>query len=287
MVYESTTAAALPSMEVPANPRMAALVREARTAVHVMGAMVRLNWIESRRYAFNTFMRLVLSYAFFFMVFMGAWATLGSNSSFGQNLAGIVVGMTIWLCAFRAFTDLANRLTGEATQGTLEQLAMSPIGLGRVLMYQTLAQTVIQLGFVLLVVVAMMATTGQWLHLDLISLVPLLLMSMLAVQGVGFAMGGLTLVFKRVGATFTIFQYIFLTLVAVPLDKVPALKFLPLAWGAKLVRQVMIDEVSIFRMPAGDVAFLLANGLVWLALGFGVFKGLERVARDRGMLGHY
>ena len=287
MYSDATTAAAMPSMEAPVNPRMAAVAQEARTAVRVMAAMVRLSMIESKRYAFNTFMRLVLSYAFFFMVFMGTWATLGGSATFGDNLAGIVVGMTIWMCAFRAFTDLANRLTGEATQGTLEQLAMSPIGLGRVLMYQTFAQVVIQLLFVLIVLVAMMATTGQWLHLDLVSLVPLLLMSMLAVQGVGFAMGGLTLVFKRVGATFTIFQYIFLTLVAVPLDKVPALKFLPLAWGAKLVRRVMIDEVSIFRMPVGDVAFLLANGICWFALGFAVFKGLERMARDRGMLGHY
>lgn len=286
-MYSESATAAMPSMEMPAATRWSALGREARTAVHVMGAMVRLNWIESRRYAFNTFMRLVLSYAFFFMVFMGAWATLGNNATFGANLSGIVVGMTIWMCAFRAFTDLANRLTGEATQGTLEQLAMSPIGLGRVLIYQTLAQTVIQLWFVLVIVIAMMATTGQWLHLDLVSLVPLLLLSMLAVQGVGFAMGGLTLVFKRVGATFTIFQYIFLTLVAVPLDKVPALRFLPLAWGAKLVRSVMIDKVSIFRMPFGDVAFLAANGVFWFALGFMVFKGLERVARDRGMLGHY
>jgi ABC-2 type transport system permease protein len=278
---------AIPAMQVDTPRPVAGLVREARTAVRVMGAMVRLSMIESRRYAFNTLMRVVLSYAFFFMVFMGAWATLGNSSTFGQSLSGIVVAMTIWFSAFRAFTDLANRLTSEATQGTLEQLAMSPIGLGRVLVYQTLAQMVVQLMFVLLLLVLMMATTGRWLHLDVVSLVPLLLLSMLAVQGVGFAMGGLTLVFKRIGATFTVFQYIFLTLVAVPLDKVPALRYLPLSWGARLIRRVMVDGVPIWRMPAGDLLFLAANGVFWFALGFAAFKGLERVARERGMLGHY
>jgi ABC-2 type transport system permease protein len=256
-------------------------------ALSVMGAMLRMSMIEAKRYYFNSLVRLVSLYAFFFVVFMGAWTTMGDNPAFGASLSGIVVGLMVWMLAMRAYSDHSNRLNAEATQGTLEQLAMSPIGLARVLVYNMGAMMFAQMGFMFVFLVLMMATTRQWLHMDVLSLVPLLVLTMLGVHGMGLAMGGLALVFKRVAATTGIFQYVFLMLIAVPIGKAPVIKFLPLSWGALLIRRVMVDGTSLVRMPAADVLFLAANSLGYFAVGMLIFKMCERAARNRGMLGHY
>lgn len=84
-----------------------------------------------------------------------------------------------------------------------------------------------------------------------------------------------------------ILQLAFVGLIAAPVDQVPAVKYLPLSWGSELIRQSMVDGVSILTMPLRDVSFLVANGLVYFGLGFLGFKLFERQARKQGLLGHY
>ncbi len=103
----------------------------------------------------------------------------------------------------------------------------------------------------------------------------------------GFLMGGLALVFKQVQAAFQILQFVWLGLIAAPLEHFPLLKYAPVSWGTHLLGRVMIGGDSIWAMPAGDLLFLAANSAVYFTLGFLGFKCFERLARDRGLLGHY
>lgn len=286
-VAESPALAALRAPAALSEPDAAGLSGEVRAGLRAMLALLRMSVIEQQRYAFNTVVKLTTVYAFFFMLFMGARATLGATAGFGGTLSSLVVGMLVFMMAQRAYGDHSARLNGEAMQGTLEQLAMSRAGLSRVLVYNMLVMTVVQMAFNAVFLLLMMVTSGRWLHIDVLTIVPLLLLSVLSVHGLGMAMGGLTLLFKRVGATAAIFQYVFLMLVAVPPEKVPVFKFLPLSHGSGLLRRAMVNGESLFRMPAADVLFLAANSGAYFVAGVLVFKLCERVARDRGMLGHY
>lgn len=249
--------------------------------------MLKRHVLELRAYSFDTLMSLLVAYMFFLMIFVGAWASLGDQATFGRTLTQVVVGLMVWMMALQAFIEVASRISTEAVQGTLEQLAMAPLGLRNVLLCRALAMSVIQLGYVLVFLLLMMATTQQWLHLDLFSLVPLLLLTVLSVQGLGFAMGGITLIYKRTSSTFGLWQFIFIALLAIPVEKAEFLVFLPLAWGAHLIQRVMIDGVSILAIPAGDLAILVVNSGLYLAAGLLVFRLFERKARERGVLGHY
>ena len=57
--------------------------------------------------------------------------------------------------------------------------------------------------------------------------------------------------------------------------------------GARVEGKVMVDGQSLYRMPLGDVLFLLANSAAYFAAGLLIFKFCERIARNRGALGHY
>lgn len=257
-----------------------------RTAV-LYGAWLRRNFIEVRRYYFDTLSGLLTIYAFFVVLFFGARLFGGSNPNFGDTLSGMVVSYGIWAMAMFSLSSLTFELTQEAQLGTLEQLSMSPFGLPRVFVARVFTNVVVYFGMFVLLLVVMMATTGKWLNLSPVSTLPLLLITLLGVIGVGFVLAGIAIVFKRVQNAIQIYQVALIGLIIAPIDRLPALKYLPLSWGSELMRRVMVDDASIFRMPVADLTFLLANSAVYFAAGLGVFKLFERSARDKGLLGHY
>jgi ABC-2 type transport system permease protein len=250
-------------------------------------AMIKRYGIELRRYAFNTFSMLLSFYLVFLLLFLGIRTFVGPNAQFGEALDGMVIGFTVFYLVVYAYAELSWVLIGEAQQGTLEQLSMSPLGFGRVIIARIFAALAFRTIVMFALLVVMMATTGTWLRVDLLTVIPLLVLTVASVQGIGFVMGGLALVFKQIQAALGILQFLFVGLIAIPLDQVPQAKFLPLTWGTHLVGRAMAGGERLWEMPAGDVATLTIVGVAYFAAGFGVFTLFERLARARGLLGHY
>ena len=250
-------------------------------------ALLKRQFIELQRYAFNTFFSLVSAYMIFLLIFLGAQSLTKNTMIFGETLSGIVIGFMLWFFAVFAYSGVTSFLIQEAYQGTLEQLAMSPFGLDRVLLLRVCISLLFNLGISLFLLVAMMISTNKWLHLDFFSLLPLLILTIGGVLGIGFIMGGLALIFKQIQASFQLLQFVFIALIVTPLDQYPFMQYLPLSWGTHLIEQVMIEGRPLLQMPWRDILFLAGNSAFYFGLGFLVFKGCERVARDRGLLGHY
>jgi ABC-2 type transport system permease protein len=257
------------------------------STVVLYGTLLRRSLIEFRRYAFDTVSGLISIYGFFLVIFFGAKIFGGDQAGFGEDIEGIVVSYGMWAITMFALGSLTYDLTQEAQLGTLEQLGMSPFGLVRVLVaraFTSLASYVVMWAALL---VLMMATTGHWLNIDVVSVVPLLAVTIVGVVGVGFLLASLAIVFKRVQQALQVYQVLFIGLVVVPPDEVPVMKYLPLSWGTHLISRVMVQDVSIFSMAPGDLLFLVANSLTYFFVGVAVFKRFERAARERGLLGHY
>lgn len=250
-------------------------------------AMFKRYAIELKRYSFNTLSMLVSFYFIFLLLFLGIRSFTGGSQQFGSALSGMVVGFTVFYLAVYAYAELSWVLVQEAQQGTLEQLSMSPLGFGRVLMARIFAALVYRIVIMFALLIVMMATTGQWLSVDLPTIVPLFVLTVAGAQGIGFFMGGLALVFKQIQASLGILQFLFVALIAVPLDQFPFAKLLPLTWGTRLIGRAMIDDITLWQMSVADLSWLLANAAFYFGLGFLAFKLFERVARNRGLLGHY
>lgn len=269
---------------VPLREKPAQGIQRVLTVAHTF---LRYQAITMRRYYVNTIMALVSSYLFFFMIFMGAWAALGDQPTFQATLSEVVVRMLVWMIAVQGFSATANTLASEAGQGTLEQLAMSPFGLGRLLLVRSLTHFVVQLGLTSAYLLLMMATTGQWLHLDVFSMLPLMLLTVAGANGIGFVLGGAALLLKRIQSVFGLLQYLFIALIAVPLDRFEQAVFFPLALGSHLICQVMINEMSLLELPPSSLLMLTLNSAFYLGAGYAVFKLFEWRARSLGVIGHY
>jgi ABC-2 type transport system permease protein len=84
-----------------------------------------------------------------------------------------------------------------------------------------------------------------------------------------------------------VWQLIVFGLIVAPVSQVPFMKYLPLTWGATLLRRVMVNGESLYSIPSGDVILLIVNSVAYFTLGIAVFKRFEKAARERGLLGHY
>lgn len=237
------------------------------------------------RYAFDTATSLLTVYAFFAVLFFGGRAV--APGVIADTLPGIIVGFFLLLMATVAYADLSWELIREAQWGTIEQLFMSPLGFGRVVLLKTGVNVLVGFAYGTVLLVLMMATTGEWLALDPLTVVPVGLLSLGSAVGVGFGLGGLGLVFKRVESTFQIVQLAFVAFVAAPVDRVPLLKLLPLSLGSALLRTAMGEGVGLLGLPRADLALLVVKCVAYVAAGYAAFGYAGRVARRRGTLGQY
>lgn len=256
-----------------------------KATIILIRAFFKLIWIEMSRYAFDTVSSLIGMYLLFLTIFYGVKG-LGSVSE-GGTLSSLVLGFNVWVLLAFAYSAVAGSLVGEAQTGTLEQVAMSPRGLlGAVLIRFWVAFLFLILQITVLLTLAM-ATTGLWLNFDVLSVVPLLLGSATAILGIGLAMGGVALVFKRMQNVSSLVQFALIGLVVAPVERFPLVKFVPISLGYQLLNKVMVDDLSITAIPIGDLALLFASAGVFLFMGVAVFKRLEASAKDRGLLGQY
>jgi len=239
----------------------------------------------ARRYAVNTAINFLTLYVFFALIFFGG--RFIAPGLLNESLGPLVAGYFLFTMAVAAYADLTHDLTDEAQWGTLEQLSMSPIGFTLVIVIKTvvnLAGTFV-MGVALLGL--MLLTTGVSLYIPPFTLVVVGVLTLAPVVGLGFLFGGGALIFKQLGKVFSLVQLSFIGLLALPVQEFPALKFLPIALGSNLLRQVMVNNVRLWDLAPIDIVFLGLTAAAYVAIGLIVFRFAATRARKRGVLGHY
>lgn len=254
--------------------------------INVLLANLRKVATEMWRYLPNTLSLVVTFYAIFLMFFLGV-QVLGTPESAATNTQYVIVSTALWFLALMAMQGIGWEVTQEAMRGTLEQLYMSPMGAWRILLARMIGRVLVNLIIIALMLLLSMATARQWLNLDLLTLAPVLLLTVVSMLGVGFMVAGLSLIFKQVEAFLQIAQFIFLALVAVPLTAAPWLELAPVVKGADMVRAVMVEGLVLGDFGALDWLSLSLNAAGYFALGILLYGRAERRAMDRGLLGQY
>ena len=219
------------------------------------------------------------------MIFFGGQAVAGAELS--DSLDGIIVGFFLFTLSSIAYQELAWNLTREAQLGTLERLYMSPHGFGSVIVVKTVVNLVLSFFWGAIILLVMMLMTGRWLTIDPLTVIPLVVPTLASVVGIGFLIGGVALIFKRIENVFQIIQFAFIGLIAAPAGSVEWLKLLPLAHGSYLTRRAMTGGVQLWEFPVADLALLVGTTTFYLLVGFYCFHRATQRARREGLLGHY
>lgn len=211
----------------------------------------------------------------------------GNPDTQDLNTQYVIVNYIFWFLAIMVLNNIGWQIINEAMRGTLEQLCMSPMGIWRIMVTRLVASTVINFTILIGLLYVTMMITGQWLNIDVVTIMPILILTLMSMFGVGFMIAGISIIFKQVQAFLQVLQFILAFLTFIPLSASPLLAYLPFVKGVDLVRSVMIHEASIRNISWVDFAILGWNAIMYVGLGIAFFSYCERIAMKKGLLSQY
>jgi ABC-2 type transport system permease protein len=237
------------------------------------------------RYPANALGGIVISLFFFGVLFYGGRMLAGRALT--DSIEGIVVGYFLWTLSVGAYSSISNDIGSEVQWGTLERHVMTPFGFAPVALLKGAAKVVRTFLLSAVILAAMLLLTGTSLELHVVTVVVVATLSILSVLGLGFAAGGITVLYKRIGNWLNLIQFGFVVLISAPVLELPWMTLLPLAHGSALLQRAMVDGVRLWEFPPADLALLFVVAVGYLGFGYAVFQASTRRARRLGVLGDY
>lgn len=254
--------------------------------LNLFKANLNKEYIELKRYLPNTIAMLVTFYVIFLGMFFGI-QLIGDPGSQAANIQYTIVSYIFWFMGMMVTNNVGWQVTNEAMRGTLEQLSMSPVGIWKILTARLVATTVLYFVMIIFLLYLSMFTTGQWLNIDLISILPILILTLISMFGVGFMIAGISIVWKQVDSFLQILQFIIAGLTFVSISTAPFMVFLPFVKGIDMIRDIMINGTTITQLGITDFLTLMANAAIYFILGLFIFLSCEKIAMRKGLLAHY
>ena len=255
------------------------------TYYHLARAVLYREFLIFVRYPANAVGGIVVAVFFFGVLFYGG--TLLAGQALADSLSGIVVGYFLWTLAVGAYSSVSNDVGNEVQWGTLERHVTTPFGFAPVALLKGVAKVFRTFLTSAVVLAVMLAVTGTRLSLDPITVLAVAGLAIASVLGLGFAAGGITVLYKRIGSWLNLLQFGFVVLVSAPVFDAPWTRVLPLAHGSAMLQRAMVDGVRLWEFGLVDLGLLVAVAVGYLAGGYVVFHYATRRARRLGVLGDY
>ncbi|NHN46289.1 ABC transporter permease [Halostella sp. JP-L12] len=237
------------------------------------------------RYPANAVGGVVVSLFFFGLLFYGGRMIAGRALT--DSIEGIIVGYFLWTLSVGAYSSISNDIGSEVQWGTLERHVMTPFGFAPVALLKGVAKVVRTFLTSAVVLLAMLLITDTALRINVLTVVAVSALSIASVLGLGFAAGGITVLYKRIGNWLNLLQFGFVVLISAPAFDLGWTRALPLAHGSALLQRAMIDGTRLWEFSLVDLGILVGTAVGYLALGYAVFQYSTRRARRLGVLGDY
>lgn len=264
----------------------------AKTFILLMGEELRLHLVFQRRYFFGSMTSIISN-----LVFMGSVLLVGVPSiGVGHEVRAVLdESNAVRLIGFLYFflgmmsIGLPEALITTARQiGTIDSLALSPLGLAGVIGAQFLPTYIVTLMQLLVASVVLALVFGlniAW------SLGPIILNSLIAASGMlglGYILGGLTIKFRQLGTTKNLLFVLLFLLGIMPVDYnagvlSPLARFFPFTQGLLRTRVALIPGWA--GTASVPVWLFVGCSLVLLATGLLIFHRFSEQSLRLGTLG--
>jgi ABC-2 type transport system permease protein len=237
------------------------------------------------RYPANAIGGIFISVFFFGVLFYGG--RMLDGQALNDSLEGIIVGYFLWTLSIGAYQSISNDIGSEVQWGTLERHIMTPFGFAPVALLKGAAKIVRTFITSAVVLVIMLLLTGSTLNLNILTTLVVATLSIVSVLGLGFAVGGVTVLYKRISNWLNLLQFGFIILISAPVLEQPWMRYLPLAHGSALLQRAMRDGTPLWGFSVPELGLLVAVAVGYLAGGYAIFQLATRRARRLGVLGDY
>lgn len=204
-----------------------------------------------------------------------------------------VLGSAVWMTSWVVVEDVGVALRDEQMKGTLEQNFLAPVNRFTLLIGLSLTDVIITAAIFLIVVGATIAIVMPSGMLTLIPAFLTLLIGLIPMFGIGFLFAGFVVRFKEPYVFVQIVNLIFATLTGTyyPVTFLPYwIQFLsgvlPQTYVIQDMRLIVLADQTLVNLY-GSIFILLALALAWPAIGYAIFKQLDKRASVTGEFSKY
>ena len=169
-----------------------------------------------RRYLFSSVSDLALTILMFMGIFWGSNSI--SKGIIGQSHSALIIGFTLWTTIQNTVSMLGSNTMNNAKSGILQQLYLMPISSEKLFFNRSMVNITISLGQSIIVCLALMLFTGQWINFTIMVIWPTIF-SLVTLFGLGYLIISLVLRFKRIGSFLAICQYLYLGILLTQFEK--------------------------------------------------------------------
>lgn len=223
-----------------------------------------------------------------------ALASFSALTGTTDYLSYIVIGSTFYMWLNITLWDVGFQLRQEQLRGTLESNWLAPVPRLSLLIGGSLMSLGTSLFFLVVTVLEFRVFFGLNLVSGNVGLLMLvLLLSVGAIYGIGFAFASLVLRFREANAMVMLVRGIFMVFCGVtyPLEVLPGwmqgvAAWLPLTYAIRALRSITLNGAG-FSAIAPDLFKLTLFAVALPILGILAFYRMERRARRTGSLGQY
>lgn len=221
-------------------------------------------------------------------------ATFSALAGTTDYTSYMVLGISMWMWLNMTLWDVGFQLRNEQMRGTLESNWLCPVWRLSIMLGSGVAKFVPSTFSLVVTVIEFRLLAGVQLvggNVGLILLI--LLLTMLAIYGIGLAFASLVIRFREANSMVFLVRGIFMIFCGLtfPLQVLPAwmqkvASFLPLTYAIQGIRRVTLAGAS-FGEVLPDLRSLAIFAVLMPAVGCLTFRFAERRSRRTGALGQY
>lgn len=271
--------------------------------VQAFFAVVRREWTIFRRYPSWIIALLIWPLIFPMMYILTARALSGTDGSglavftkttgASDFIGYIVIGTTVWMWQNIVLWDVGFALRNEQMRGTLESNWLSSTWRFSYLLGHTGPQLITMTMFILITALEFGLLFGVRLNGSLWLALLVMLVSIPAIYGLGFAFASIVITVKEANAFVFLVRGLVMIFCGItfPVSLLPGwmqsiANWLPQTYMISAMRSAAFANASLTELLP-DIRALLLFGAFWLTLGYLLFTAMERRARKTGAIGQY
>ena len=246
-------------------------------------------------FLFNIFGVFTSILGYFFIDLMFGKKITPYLETFGVNyFAYVLLGMAFFSYAGSGLGSFSSRIRMEQTQGTLENILLTPTSISTILFSIGLWNLVVAtLDMAVYIALGIFIFKINFTNLNIISTVVILILTITSFSGLGILSASFILLFKRGNPL----EWLISTLegllggVYFPITVLPGwlqvlANFLPITYAIRAIQLAVYRGYSVFQLSR-EIIFLSLFSIILIPLSFMFFNyALRRVKKD-GTLGQY
>ena len=258
--------------------------------INMFKSEIKKMLIIEKRYFFNFLLDILIYYILFIglYVFIKSNMNIMSVEEINKTVTSQLVGYICWFFFSFTISFMNNGIYRELIEGTFEQICINHHEIMEILIIRLIVYSIRNIILVFPLTLSLTISTKVRLNITMNTFI-IFMITLLGMAGLSFIIGGVTLIYKKIGQLPFIISVLFLGTSIIDLSILPS-KFQKIIYSLPFTRSVSLlknIEVTNYNVSQKDMLFLLINSMIYLISGIIIFKICFKKAAKQGSFSRF